>query len=450
MVKPNTVGNTGAASNGNSWEGLTSMKMGVAHGEVIENKKASLASKWEAWKARKAEDKALKAYDKKFDKNVDVLRKTNEEQNSLYEEKAELYKEADARLQEREALSKKLDESKAEYQSHNDNILRVAKDQVKNAFELFGKKSELIKKSVRAFWKNNPKISIGDLAASIDVSKVGERSGKKNKNKANARGGFLDSLPKDLREKIKEASNAQKEKAQAKESVEASKKNISSRWEAYKKDKKERASAKETLSNMKKEFADAKKREKEARDAFEEKTEEYKRTEKIREEANELKQKYDDAKEASEAAKSNVERAEKIGKLHEQLGKRDTKEVKAELAEKIKEKQSVIDETVAAYCAAFGVASEAELPADKKPLLEVIKKNSGGKELEGLKEQMAVVDEYEGEKKKQAEALAQVEPVKKGIKGFLSGFFSRKFAFAMPSDEDEEELERRRNNNSLI
>ena len=110
----------------------------------------------------------------------------------------------------------------------------------------------------------------------------------------------------------------------------------------------------------------------------------------------------------------------------------------------------MIDETVAAYCAAFGVASEAELPADKKPLLEVIKKNSGGKELEGLKEQMAVVDEYEGEKKKQAEALAQVEPVKKGIRGFISGFLGRRFAFAAPTDEDEEELERRRKTNSLI
>lgn len=448
MVKPNTVGNTGAASNGNGWEGLTSIKMGTAHGEVIENKKASLASKWEAWKARRAEDKARKAYDKKFDENPEAARKTDEEQNGLFQEKAELYQEADSRLRERETLRKQVDENKTELQSHNDNILKVAKDQVKNTFELFGKKSELIRKSVRAFWKNNPKISIGDLAASIDVSTVGKKSNRKNK--ASTRGNFLDSLPKDLQERIREASKAQKEKAQAKEEVETSKKNISSRWEAYKKDKKERAAAKEALSNTKKEFAEAKKKEKEAWEAFEEKSEEYKRVEKIREETDALKQKYEDAKEASEAAKSNVERAEKISKLHEQLGKKDTKAVKAELAERIKEKQSMIDETIAAYCAAFGVASEAELPADKKPLLEVIKKNSGGKELEGLKEQMAVVDEYEGEKKKQAEALAQVEPVKKGIRGFISGFLGRRFAFAAPTDEDEEELERRRKTNSLI
>ena len=91
MVKPNTVGNTGAASNGNGWEGLTSIKMGTAHGEVMENKKASLASKWEAWKARRAEDKARKAYDKKFDENPEAARKTDEEQNGLFQEKAETY-----------------------------------------------------------------------------------------------------------------------------------------------------------------------------------------------------------------------------------------------------------------------------------------------------------------------------------------------------------------------
>ena len=432
MVKnPNAAGNTGAASgNANPWQSLESVKMGgVAHGETLENKKSSLASKWEAFKAKRAEDKARKKFDKQYDK----LKQQDADYREVSEREKAANSAATAASEARIEAITKYSTSKEEYESAKKEANRgeYIKDQAKRVAELLKAQGGLIKNSIRSFVKGKQslslKISVADLAdAGGDVQEAFKRAAEK---------------------KIASVDDAMAAKEASRSRVAEIKQEKAERKAAYKAKAEARNAAKAEYASSKKEFKLRDKEEKEALAEFNEASAELKEKrldyEKIDEKCKAAETKYNNAKENKSEANTKVEHAAEMVKLHAEMGKGDTKAIKAEIQTKLDALQDRINEGALLYRSMIGIKPEEDIPTEKMDGFRSMMKLVGADEYGSLIEQMKTVEKYEALKKEQAEKVAKSEPVKKSLFGFIGGFFARKKAHATEGgsfeDEDEDE-----------
>ena len=443
MKNPNATGNTGGAANAapNPWdavakwakqqmepvkqESAASRFAQADAGEVISNKKEDVVSKFMQRRAERAEDKARKKYDKEFDK----FKKQDDDYKELSVQKGEASDAAEKAKEELNAAEATRDTNKETYEDAKKEASRgeYIKDQGKRVFELLKAGGSVLKNSVRSFWKRKQgvKITYGDLAD----------AGGDPRDAYNAK--FAEGL-----EDLKKTADA---KEAAKAEMAEIKKSFGERKATYKANVEARNKAKEEYKESQKNFSEAKKAEKEAAKECKELTEELNEAmakyEKIDTRYAAAKANYEGAKEKTQEAEEKTRNAERIMELHAQLGKKDPNKVKAELLQTKEYLQRKVENVSIIFLSMLNVSDPSELTETQRRGYNAMLDNAGQQELNTIEQGLAVVAEYEAAKRKQAETVAKAEPVKKGLRGLIAGFFARKQAPAVASPEKEDEDE---------
>ena len=387
MVKPNSVGNTGAASeNGKSWEALSSLKLKSAQGEALDNKKNLLLSKWEAWKAKKAENRALKHYDQKFDK----LHKNDVAYVEASEYEKAANKAANTANYARVEADKTFAANKDQYDKAKSDLNRgeYIKDQSKRVAELLAAGGSVLRNGIKSFLKTK-----GDGAEKV--------------NSQNAKARFAEIFGS-----MKEAKAAYKAKADSLK--EARSQYLDSRREADRLKKEERAALAD--------FEDSQRELRKIR-------EDYLR---IDDKCKSAESKYNNAKEKSIEADGLVNNARNIIKLHLELGKGDINTIKADLEQKLEVSRTIAN----VFRSVAGIKDGDPIPEDKKDKYDKLVALAGGSDEKALKKQLEVVYQYERAKQKQVESLRKSVTVNIGLREYTFEVLSK--GIAIPPVEKEE------------
>lgn len=426
MVNPNAGGNnTGAAKAGNNpWGELSNIKMGAfaAAGEAIGNKKFSLASKFENWRANKAKQKSEERLESatadKKEAQSDV-----KFYNSQMRSTSKWVNQSGKSVSNAEHT---LESSQKRYEKAKDkaNTGEYIGKQVKQVADILSKGGSVVKNGLRAWWQGRKQVKI--RAADLVSAKPGEdvyakaaeglktQTKQVNQDYEDAKAAFASSKNKFERNKKKHEKNVEQKKA-AKYSLEIAKKEYKDKQEDF-------------------EFAQA---------SYEEANKNYDDARKTLEKASEKKkvaaEKMDAAGARAKEAKQNVKIAETVLKLREQLGSTDVNKVKEAIAAQREELQlgrievqATINDIAKAVIKMVGVDEEGRIPEDKRNQYHrLINAAVGDKEKalnaqeKLLKKQEAIIAEYEAAKAQQAEKVTKNEKVKKGLRSIVSGFFAR-------------------------